>query len=586
MLRIFRHFRVVDFLLVGLCIVLSIVQVWLDLRIPDYMSQITHIINANGVGLNTSSVWGICLEMIACAIGSLGVSIGVGLIAAFVGAGFSKRMRTLLYDKIDSFGMVEMDKFSTSSLVTRSTNDVTQVRMLITMGLQMLIKAPMMSVWAIINISGKRIEWSIATIVAVGILFTMLAIILMLVIPKFSKMQILTDNINRITRENLIGLPVIRAYNSEEYQQHRFEEANKKLVKTQVFTSQAASVMMPTMSLVMNGLTLSIFWIGAYLINNTSILSLQQDIFSNSMVFSSYSVIIVQAFMQIATVFIFLPRASVSAKRINEVMAVTPSIVSGDKEIGYEEKKGTIQFQNVSFAYPNSGGKVLNDVSFEITQGSTVAFIGSTGSGKTTIVNLMNRFYDTSDGQILVDGIDIKLYKLQALYNKIGLVPQKAVMFDGTVATNIAFGKDEYEIEKVDTALQISQGKDFVYNMQGQLDAEIARGGSNVSGGQKQRLSIARAVFKQPEILIFDDSFSALDYKTDRAVRAAIKNQINDITRVIVAQRIGTIRDADKIIVLDQGRVVGIGTHTQLMKSCEVYQEIAHTQLSEEELCA
>jgi len=581
MLKIFRYFRTRDFVLVFVCIGLLLAQVWLDLKIPDYMSSVTSIITA--ADSDKSHIWMICAEMVGCALGSLTVAIFVGLIAAFVGAGFARRMRGHIYSKVDTFGMAEIDKFSTSSLVTRSTNDVTQVRMLITMGLQMLIKAPIMAVWAIVNISGKRFEWSIATVIALGILCIMFAVILILVIPKFGKMQTLNDNLNRIMRENLLGLSVIRAYNSEGYQQQKFEDANQKLVRAQIFTSRASSGMLPIMSLVMNGLTLSIFWMGAYLIND----AMGADktlIFGNTMVFSSYSVLIVQAFMQITMIFIFLPRASVSAKRILEVLNVVPSVSSGQLTQGLDGVKGRIEFDNVSFCYPNSGGCVLQGLSFCVEQGQTLAIIGSTGSGKTTIVNLINRFYDATSGRILVDGVDVKDYKTEALYQKIGLIPQKAAMFDGTVISNVGFGQRQVDQQKIETALSIAQGKDFVESMVGQYEAEIARGGNNISGGQKQRISIARAIYKSPEILIFDDSFSALDYKTDRAVRAALKNHTVDTTKVIVAQRIGTIRDADKILVLDKGQIVGIGTHYDLLKEGEVYKEIARSQLSEEEL--
>jgi len=584
---------------VAICFGLLVAQVWFDLRIPDYMSKVTTILGS-GQG-NTGQIWSICYEMLLFAGGSLLVAIFVGLLSAFVGAGFSKRMRTKVYDKVDSFGLFEMEKFGTASLVMRSTNDITQVRMFITMGLQMLIKAPMMAVWAIVTISGKRFEWSLATIVAVGILCVMFAIILVLVIPKFSKMQQMTDDLNRITRENLLGLSVVRAYNSEKYQQAKFETANKRLVRAQIFTGQASSTMLPIMSFVLNALTLSIFWMGAYIINATPSLQDKGEIFGNTIVFSSYSVLIVQAFMQITMIFIFLPRASVSAKRIKEVLAVKPRVVEGECTQGVEGAVGTLCFEKVCFGY--SQKEVLHDISFEIAGGQTLALIGSTGSGKTTVVNLLNRFYDVTSGKIWLDGVDIKEYCFESLYQKIGLVTQKAVMFDGTVASNVAFGverplpneecgqeetshKAEQYAQDICEALHIAGAKDFVDNMPDKEFAEIARGGQNVSGGQKQRLSIARAVFKKPEFLVFDDSFSALDYKTDRAVRSALNQKTKGTTKIIVAQRIGTIKDADKIIVLDAGQVVGVGTHKALLKECAVYYEIAKSQLSEEELLA
>ena len=472
--------------------------------------------------------------------------------------------------------------------MTRSTNDITQVQLLITMGLQMIIKAPIMVVWAVTKIAGKGLEWSLATGVTVLIMIAVIAVLMTLVMPKFRKMQTLTDNLTRVTRENLTGLRVVRAYNAEPYQEAKFEVANAELTETQLFTNRGMAIMMPIITTLMSGLTLAIYWIGATLINNAGMMD-RLTLFSNMVVFSAYAMQVIMSFMMLVMIFVLWPRASVSAKRINEVLETEPSILDGTRVDGEAGKTGEIEFRDVSFRYPGAADDVLCGINFTAKQGEIVAFIGSTGSGKTTLVNLIPRFYDATSGEVLVDGVNVKDYTQDALHNKVGYVPQKAVSFRGTVASNIAYGENGKECpsdDEIQTAMRIAQGADFVEQMDGQYEAEVAQGGSNLSGGQKQRLAIARAVARKPEIYIFDDSFSALDYKTDRALRSALRRETAGVTSLIVAQRIGTILDADQIIVLNDGQIVGKGTHKELLKTCDVYQEIAMSQLSEEELSA
>ncbi|MCL2675358.1 MAG: ABC transporter ATP-binding protein/permease [Firmicutes bacterium] len=584
MLKIFKYLKTKDWVMIIISLVFVVTGVWLDLKMPEYMATITQLVKTEGSAMR--DIWLNGGYMLLCALGSLSTMIAVGFLAAKIGASFSQRLRSELFNKVDSFSMREINKFSTSSLITRSTNDVTQLQMLITMGLQMLVKAPILAVWAVIKISGKGFEWTLATGAAVFILVVMMTLILLLVMPKFKKMQRLTDDMNRVTRENLTGLPVVRAYNAEKYQEEKFEKTNKELTGAHLFTNRAMAVMQSAMPLIMSGLSLAIYWIGAILINNAAGAE-RLTLFSNMVVFSSYSMQIIMAFMMITMLFIFLPRASVSAKRINEVLDTEPAIKDGYAIGGLDGMSGEVEFKNVGFKYPGAADYVLQDVSFIAKQGETVAFIGSTGSGKSTLINLVPRFYDATEGEILINGVNVRDYQLEALNNKIGYIPQKAVMFSGTVASNVAFGEragEDAGEEDIWTAVRIAQGTDFVEKMDGAYNAQIARGGGNVSGGQKQRLSIARAVCKNPEIYIFDDSFSALDYKTDRALRTALKKETQSATSLIVAQRIGTIMDADKIVVLDEGKVVGIGKHKELLKTCQVYREIAMSQLSEEEL--
>lgn len=584
MIKILKRLNTAEWLQAIVSLVFIVCQVWLDLKLPDYMSEITRLTQTPGSEM--ADIWIAGAKMLVCALGSLVSSVMVGFFAARIAASFSRRLRSLLFAKVDSFSMEEINRFSTSSLITRSTNDITQVQMLITMGLQMLIKAPITAVWALSKIIGKGLEWSIATGIATAILLTMLTIIMLFVLPKFKKMQSLTDNLNRVMRENLIGLRVVRAYNAEGYQEEKFEAANEELTATQLYTNRGMAVMMPMMTALLSGISLAIYWIGAYLINGAGAMD-RLSLFSNMIVFSSYAVQVIMSFMMVVMIFVLWPRASVSAKRINEVLETEPTIMNGMVTEGNDEMKGELEFRNVSFRYPGASDYVLQDISFTAKQGETVAFIGSTGSGKSTLINLIPRFYDATEGDVRVDGINVKEYDLEALHNKIGYVPQKAVMFRGSVSSNVGYGDNGEEapgIDEIRAAVRIAQGADFVQEMEGQYDAEIAQGGTNLSGGQKQRLAIARAVCRRPEIFIFDDSFSALDYKTDRTLRSVLKKETAGVTSLIVAQRIGTIMDADQIIVLEEGRIVGKGTHTELLKSCDVYREIAMSQLSEEEL--
>ncbi|SEU25886.1 ATP-binding cassette, subfamily B [Lacrimispora sphenoides] len=584
MIRIFKYLKPKEWLMALFSLIFVMVQVWLDLKSPDYMSEITMLVQTPGSAM--SEIWLAGGKMLLCTLGSLASAVIVGYFAARIAAAFSKRLRSLLFNKVESFSMEEINRFSTDSLITRSTNDITQIQTLITMGLMLIIKAPIMAVWAITKIAGKGFEWSLATGAAVAILVVMIGIIMIFVIPKFKKMQALTDNMNRVTRENLTGLRVVRAYNAEDYQEKKFEEANEELTGTQLYTSRATAIMMPVMNMIMSGLSLSIYWIGAYLINAAQMTD-KLTLFSNMVVFSSYAMQVVMSFLMLVMIFIMLPRASVSAKRINEVLDTEPTILDGSHTNGVPGLKGEVTFQHVGFKYPDAADYVLEDVNFTVKQGETIAFIGSTGSGKSTLINLVPRFFDATEGEILIDGVNIKEYTQEALHNKIGYVPQKAVLFKGSVSSNVAYGDNggngfsEHEIKK---AVAIAQGTDFVERMEGGYEADIAQGGTNVSGGQKQRLAIARAVCRKPEIYIFDDSFSALDYKTDRILRNVLKKETAGVTSMIVAQRIGTIMDADQIIVLDEGRVVGKGKHKDLLQDCEVYRQIAMSQLSEEEL--
>lgn len=563
-----------------------VLQVWLDLTMPDYMEKITTLaISGTGAG---GEIWKNGALMLGCALGSALSSVLVGFFVARIAAAVSFRLRSLVFDKVESYSMEEINRFSTASLITRTTNDVQQVQMFIAMGMQIIVKAPILAVWAICKILSRNWQWSAATAVAVGVMVAMLLVILIAVFPKFRLVQKLTDNLNGVTRENLTGVRVVRAYNAEEYQQKKFEKANLDLTKTQLFTSRAMAIMMPMMTMIMSGLTLAIYWLGAYLIEALPTTAERSELFGQMSAFSGYAMQVVMAFMMLTMIFIILPRAMVSVRRIREVLDTDSSILDGTLSASSDDApKGTVEFKNVSFRYPNASEYVLHDLSFKAEAGQTVAFIGSTGSGKSTAINLVPRFYDATEGEVLVDGVNVKEYTLRALHDKIGYVPQRAVLFSGTVESNVAYGEKaglEFSEEGVKDAVRIAQGQEFVEKMEGGYKAHIAQGGTNVSGGQKQRLAIARAVCRKPEIFIFDDSFSALDYRTDKELRSALKRETGDATSLIVAQRIGTIRDADLIIVLDDGAVVGKGTHEELMKNCEVYREIAYSQLSEEEL--
>ena len=584
MWKLLKKFKPVEWLIVFVSLIFIAAQVWLDLKLPDYMSQITRLTQTPGSEM--SAIWEAGGMMLLCTLGSLISAVIVGYFAAILAAGFSRHLRGQLFNKVESFSMEEINRFSTDSLITRSTNDITQVQMLITMGLMMILKAPIMAVWAVTKIAGKGFEWSLATGIAVAVMVGIVGLLIIFVMPKFKKMQTLTDNMNRVTRENLTGLRVVRAYNAEGYQESKFEQANAELTGTQLFTGRAMAIMMPVMSMMLSGLSLAIYWIGAYLINAAGVLE-RLTIFSDMVVFSSYAMQVVMSFLMLVMIFVMYPRASVSARRINEVLDTQPTIKDGTRTEGLPGLRGEVVFKNVGFKYPDAAEHVLRDISFSVKQGETIAFIGSTGSGKSTLINLVPRFFDATEGEILIDGIDIREYTQEALRGKIGYVPQRAVLFKGSVSSNVAFGDrggEGFDEGDVQRAVAIAQGSDFVQAMDGGYEADIAQGGSNLSGGQKQRLSIARAVCRKPEIYIFDDSFSALDYKTDRVLRSALRRETKGVTSMIVAQRIGTIMDADRIVVLDEGRIVGSGRHEELLKSCAVYKEIAMSQLSEEEL--
>ncbi|WP_339288087.1 ABC transporter ATP-binding protein [Paenibacillus sp. FSL E2-0201] len=584
MLKLLKNLEPKEWFLFGISLMFIIAQVWLDLELPDYMSDITRLIQTPGSEMNEILVAG--GWMLLCALGSLATSVVVAGIAARIAADLSARLRSNLFDKVQSFSMEEISNFSTASLITRSTNDITQVQMLIVIGLQLLVKAPILAVWALLKISGKSWQWTLSTGVAVALLVIIVAICIVLVLPKFKKLQLLTDNLNRVSRENLNGLRVIRAYNAEQYQEKKFAVANNELTSTNLFANNVMTMLMPSITLIMSGLSLSIYWIGAVLIQAAEGTA-KMGLFSDMIVFSSYAMQVVMAFMMLIMIFILLPRAQVSAKRINEVLETVPSLKNGSVTQFPVKREDEIEFRGVSFKYPDAEEYVLENISFTAKQGETIAFIGSTGCGKSTLVNLIPRFYDATEGEVLVNGINVKEYDQQALRNKMGYVSQKAVLFGGTVSSNIAFGENgsgQVLSSDIVDAVYTSQSSEFVEKLEGNYDAHIAQGGSNLSGGQKQRLSIARAIARHPEILIFDDSFSALDYKTDRKLRSELKKDAHDSTMLIVAQRIGTIKDADKIIVLEAGQIAGIGTHDQLMQTCSVYQEIAYSQLTKEEL--
>lgn len=587
MLRILKTLKAREWIYFALGVGFIVLQVFLDLTMPDYMSTITELA-VSGAASGMAEIWKNGALMLACALGSALSSAVVGFFAARIAAAVSFRLRSQVFDKVESFSMEEINKFSTASLITRTTNDITQVQMVISMGLQVVVKAPVLAVWAIVKILNNNWQWSVVTACAVIVMILMMVVLLIAVFPKFRKVQKLTDNLNAVTRENLTGVRVVRAYNAEEYQEKKFEKANEELTRTQLFTSRAMAVLSPVMTIVMSGLTLAIYWIGAYLIGDLPTAAERASLFGQMTAFSGYAMQVVMAFMMLAMIFIILPRALVSVKRIGEVLDTEASIKDGTLTAAPEGSPvGTVEFRHVSFKYPDASEYVLHDMSFKAERGQTVAFIGSTGSGKSTAINLVPRFYDATEGEVLVDGVNVKDYTLAALHDKIGYVPQRAVMFSGTVESNVAYGEKtglEFDRDKVKEAVRVAQGKEFVEKMDGGYCAHIAQGGTNVSGGQKQRLAIARAVCREPEIYIFDDSFSALDYKTDRLLRSALKEETGNATSLIVAQRIGTIRDADLIVVLDEGNVVGKGTHEELLKTCKVYREIALSQLSAEEL--
>ena len=593
MLRIMRYLSKAEIGQMLIALVSIVGQIWLDLTLPDYMSDITTLVETPGSTMH--DIWVAGGKMLLVSLGSVACAIVTGYIAARVGASFSQRLRSLEFNKVESFGPAEMSRFSTASLITRSTNDITQIQMFITMGLMMIVKSPIMAVWAICKIAGKGFEWTVATGIAVVVLMAAICVIMFFVMPKFKAMQRLTDNINLVARENLTGLRVVRAYNAEDYQEAKFTKANKELTDTQLFTNRVMAFMMPLMNTIMNGLMLAVYWIGAYLIDAADLTD-KLTTFANMVVFSSYSVQVIMSFLLMSMVFVLWPRADVSAQRVLEVIDTKPLITDGTHTEGEPGKQGEIEFRNVSFTYPDSRKAMLEGISFTVKKGQTVAFIGSTGSGKSSLINLVPRFYDATQGQVLVDGVDVRDYTLKALRDKIGYVPQQSFLFKGTIASNVSYGDKsgsksgskeagtDADMANVRKACEVAQATEFVEKKDNTYESSIAQGGSNVSGGQKQRLSIARAVYRHPEILIFDDSFSALDFKTDRAVREALAKEAKDSTKLIVAQRIGTIMNADCIVVLDQGKVVGQGTHEELLDNCAVYRQIAQSQLSEDEL--
>lgn len=586
MTKLLRYMKGREWLFFLVSLVFIISQVWLDLKLPDYMSEITTLVETEGSAM--ADIWASGGKMLLCSLGSLASSIIVCYLASSIAASFSRRLRAAMFDKVESFSMEEINSFSTASLITRSTNDVVQVQMLIVLSMQVVIKAPAMAIWAITKIAGKAWQWSLATGIAVVLLVGFLTIAMVLTFPKFRKIQWLQDALNHAARENLSGIRVVRAYNAEEYQERKFEKANTDLLKNQLFANRTMTLLSPFMNITMNCLNMSIYWIGAVLINavvieNAASIATRVDIFADMIVFMSYAMQVIMSFIMIVMVFIVAPRALVAAKRINEVLDTEPKIVDSAKPQPEETCVGEVEFRNVSFTYPSGSGKVLTDISFTAHRGETVAFIGSTGSGKTTLVNLIPRFYDVTEGAVLVDGVDVRDYELEKLYKKLSYVSQRAVMFSGDIEDNVAFGANA-DRAKLNDALHISQSEEFVDGLEDGVKSHVAQGGTNFSGGQKQRLSIARALCRDAEILIFDDTFSALDFKTDRELRDALKAKTENETKLIVAQRIGTIMSADKIIVLDEGRQVGTGTHQELLKNCEVYRQIALSQLSEEEL--
>ena len=584
MIKLLKNLTKKEWFLALISLILIIVQVWLELKMPDYMSEITVLVQTEGSQMSDIIKNG--AYMLGCAFGSLVSAVIVGYLVATVAANFSKSVRKKLFDKVENLAMSEVKGFSTSSLITRTTNDITQVQMLVAMGLQLMIKAPITAIWAITKILNKSWQWSMTTGIAVLILLTVISILTIIVMPRFKIVQKLTDKINGVTRENLTGIRVVRAFNAENYQENKFEDVNTKLTNQQMYNQKKFAIMQPVMYLVMYFLTLAIYFIGAYLIRDASMVN-KLGLFGDMVVFSSYAMQVIMSFLMLAMIFMMSPRAQVSANRINEVLDTDITIKDGNINTNKTNEVGTVEFKNVSFKYPDADEYLLKNISFKANKGETVAFIGSTGSGKSTLINLVPRFYDATEGEVLVDGVNVKDYTQEFLHNKIGYVPQKAVMFNGTVNSNIAYGdngKGEISEEKIKKAIEVAQGKEFVEKMNEKYDTHIAQGGTNVSGDQKQRLAIARAIARNPEIYIFDDSFSALDYKTDSLLRKALKEYTKDVTSLIVAQRIGTIMNADKIIVLEDGVSVGMGTHKELLKNCDVYKEIALSQLSKEEL--
>ncbi len=584
MIKLLKQMKLREALSALLCALLVVCQIYFDLALPDYMSDLTLLIKTPGS--TVSQIWSKGLPMLGCVLISAALAVACGFLAARTAAGFSFTIREKVFSKVIGLSMQEMQAFSIPSLINRTTNDINQIQMLLAVGLQMIIKAPVMAVWAIIKIVGKSWELSLVTAGFVAAILTVMITVMFVLLPRFKRVQRMMDDINRIARENLSGISVVHAFNAEDCQNAKFDSANSALIKTQLFNQRTFALLMPTLSFAMNGLALAIYWVGAALINNLPAADMLARLssFSNVIVFSTYATYVVMSLMMLVMVFMFLPAAAVSASRINEVLDSRSSISEGGETRA--EESGTLEFRNVSFRYPDSGENGLNNISFKVSRGETVAFIGATGSGKTTLVSLIARMYDVTQGEILIDGINIKDYTFDALYDRIGYVTQKAVMFSGTISENVAFGEAACEVtdEDVAKALRLAKASEFVDKLEKGTGAPVAQGGVNFSGGQKQRLSIARALARKPEILIFDDSFSALDYATDKSLRLGLAKELGDTTKLIVAQRIGSIRNADRIIVLDDGCAVGIGTHEQLLESCDVYREIVLSQLSGDEL--
>ena len=583
MLKLLKNLRKKDILYALICALLVVLQVWLELKMPDYMSNITQLVQTKGASMSDILRQG--GYMLLCAFGSLVSAVIIGYFSSLVASSFSYRTREKVFKKVEELPEEKIKGFKVSSLITRTTNDITQMEILLSMGLHLMIKSPVMAVWAVTKILGKSFEWSMLTALAVVILLISIGIIMSIVMPRFKIIQDLIDKINGVSRENLSGIRVVRAFNAEKYSENKFEKVNSDLTNNQLFNQKAFNFLSPIMSLVLYGLTLSIYFVGAILINNAG-LSDKIVLFGDMIVFSSYAMQVIMSFLMLAVIFMMMPRASVSAKRINEVLDSVNNIENGFVKENKTGLSGTVEFKNVSFKYPDADEYILKNINFTANKGETVAFIGSTGSGKSTLINLIPRFYDVTDGEILINGVNIKDYDEEYLHNIIGYVPQKAIMFSGTVESNINYGKSKNKVtkQKLEEALKVSQAYEFVSKLDKKEKSHIASGGTNVSGGQKQRLSIARVIARNPEIYIFDDSFSALDYKTDITLRKELKKYTGGSTNLIVAGRIGTILNADKIIVLEKGRCVGIGTHKELMKTCDVYKEIALSQVSKEEL--
>lgn len=589
MLRILKHLRWKEWLLVAACVVLIVGQVQLDLALPDYMSEITRLVQTEGSQMSDILLAG--GKMLLCALGSMLLTVCTTFFTAQIASRFSARLRGEMYRKVVGFSNEEINRFSTASLITRTTNDISQLQMFFSFGMQSLIKAPIMAFIAVGKISTKSWEWSLLTGGVIAFVCVLLVFIMLYAVPRMKKMQTLTDNLNRITRENLTGLQVVRAYNAENYQEGKFAKANEEMTRNSQQANIAMSVMNPGMNLAMNGLTLGIYWIGAALISAIAVTSPAAmmeriGLFSDMVVFMQYAMQVIMAFLMLVMIFVMLPRVTVSAGRVNEVLDTKARIVDGKETQGKPGMKGEIEFRDVSFRYPDADGDTIHHISFTAHHGQTVALIGATGCGKSSIINLIPRLYDATSGQVLVDGVDVRDYTQDALRSKIGFVPQKAFLFSGTVSSNVGYGEDNASGAAIRKAVAIAQAAEFVESPEVGYSGTVAQGGSNFSGGQKQRLSIARAVARDPEILVFDDSFSALDYKTDRTLRQALREQTSGTTNIIVAQRIGTIRDADCILVIEDGAIVGKGTHRELMESCKVYQEIAYSQLSKEELAS